>query len=197
MEDNVGKLDDVVYATQNSVHAYQLKYSKTEAQMAYSAFRDLIGDIVEGWRRLKKTYVDKTVYPCHFSAPACRKCSPAVHLCTSPLPACTRTFTRRKHAAHSRTLSRKTRGSHPAAPIIYSIFNFSFLYINIVGVLILRMYENIPSGPGSCSYCWSQIRTRPSMYRFFPSQFGLFLIPGDPSDGRSPVVHSYVVWLFK
>lgn len=63
MEDNVGKLDDIVYATQDGVHAYQLKYSKTEAQMAYSAFRDLIGDIVEGWRKLKKTYVDKTVYP--------------------------------------------------------------------------------------------------------------------------------------
>lgn len=63
MEDNVGKLDDIVYATQDGVHAYQLKYSKTEAQMAYPAFRDLIGDIVEGWRKLKKTYVDKTVYP--------------------------------------------------------------------------------------------------------------------------------------
>lgn len=63
MEDNVGKLDDVVFATHDSVHAYQLKYSKTEAQMAYPAFRDLIGDIVEGWRKLKKTYADKTVYP--------------------------------------------------------------------------------------------------------------------------------------
>lgn len=63
MEDNVGKLDDVVYVTQDGVHAYQLKYSKTEAQMGYPAFKALIVEVVKGWRNLKKTYVDKTVYP--------------------------------------------------------------------------------------------------------------------------------------
>lgn len=48
MEDNVGKLDDVVYVTQDGVHAYQLKYSKTEAQMGYPAFKALIVEVVKG-----------------------------------------------------------------------------------------------------------------------------------------------------
>ena len=63
MVDHVGKLDDVVYVTTDSVHAYQVKWSIIDADIAYPDFKKLIKEAVDGWRSLKKLYVDKTIYP--------------------------------------------------------------------------------------------------------------------------------------
>lgn len=64
MEENVGKLDDVVYATTDKVFAYQIKWSTDDAKtIAYPAFKELIKQVVEGWRKLKQLYPDKTVIP--------------------------------------------------------------------------------------------------------------------------------------
>ena len=63
IENNVGKLDDIVYVTSQNVYAYQLKWTNTSAMMSYSEFRGLIHDIVEGWRNLKNIYPDKIVLP--------------------------------------------------------------------------------------------------------------------------------------
>lgn len=63
MVDNVGKQDDVVYVTTDSVHAYQVKWSIIDADMAYPDFKKLIKEAVDGWRNLKRLYVDKTVFP--------------------------------------------------------------------------------------------------------------------------------------
>lgn len=63
MEENVGKLDDVVFVTTDGVYAYQMKRSTIDDTMSYPDFRDLIEDVVDGWRKLRKLYPDKTVYP--------------------------------------------------------------------------------------------------------------------------------------
>lgn len=64
MEENVGKLDDVVYATTDKVFAYQIKWSTDDDKtIAYPAFKELIKQAVEGWRKLKQLYPDKTIIP--------------------------------------------------------------------------------------------------------------------------------------
>lgn len=63
IEENVGKLDDVVYVTTQEVYAYQVKWTTTDDKMSYLDFKALIPEIVEGWRKLKRLYPDKTVKP--------------------------------------------------------------------------------------------------------------------------------------
>ena len=63
MEENVGKLDDIVYVTGNNVCAYQVKWTTVEDTMSYLDFIALIPDIARGWKNLKRLYPDKTVYP--------------------------------------------------------------------------------------------------------------------------------------
>ena len=75
MEENVGKLDDVVYATTDKVFAYQIKWSTDDDKtIAYPAFKELIKQAVEGWRKLKQLYPDKThSFPVsHFPEINCR-----------------------------------------------------------------------------------------------------------------------------
>lgn len=62
-EDNVGKLDDIVYVTNYDVFAYQVKWTTDGNTMSYLDFKALIPDIVKGWRCLKSIYPDKTVWP--------------------------------------------------------------------------------------------------------------------------------------
>ena len=62
-EENVGKLDDIVYVTSHDVFAYQVKWTNANDTMSYLDFRALIPDIVNGWRNLKAIYPDKTVWP--------------------------------------------------------------------------------------------------------------------------------------
>ena len=62
-EDNVGKLDDIVYVTNHDVYAYQVKWTTVGDTMSYLGFKTLIPDIVKGWRNLKQIYPDKTVWP--------------------------------------------------------------------------------------------------------------------------------------
>lgn len=63
MEENVGKLDDIVYVTSSEVHAYQVKWTTAEDTMSYLDFIALIPGIAKGWKNLKRLYPDKTVYP--------------------------------------------------------------------------------------------------------------------------------------
>lgn len=63
MEENVGKLDDVVYVTHENVYAYQIKWTTAGNKMSYLDFKELIREVVEGWRLLKKLYPDKTILP--------------------------------------------------------------------------------------------------------------------------------------
>ena len=62
-ENNVGKLDDIVYVTTNDVYAYQVKYTSSDAKMTYLDFKALIPKIVDGWRKLKYIYPDKKIQP--------------------------------------------------------------------------------------------------------------------------------------
>ena len=62
-EENVGKLDDIVYVTNHDVYAYQVKWTTVGDTMSYLDFKALIPDIVKGWRNLKQIYPDKTVWP--------------------------------------------------------------------------------------------------------------------------------------
>lgn len=62
-EENVGKLDDIVYVTNHDVFAYQVKWTTDGNTMSYLDFKALIPDIVKGWRNLKHIYPDKTVWP--------------------------------------------------------------------------------------------------------------------------------------
>ncbi len=62
-EENVGKVDDIVYVTYNDVFAYQLKWTNVDDTMSYMDFKALIPKIVDGWRKLRNLYPDKTVHP--------------------------------------------------------------------------------------------------------------------------------------
>lgn len=63
MEENVGKLDDIVYVTSSEVHAYQVKWTTAGDTMTYLDFIALIPGIAKGWKNLKRLYPDKTLYP--------------------------------------------------------------------------------------------------------------------------------------
>lgn len=63
MEENVGKLDDIVYVTSTEVYAYQVKWTTVGDTMSYLDFIALIPGIAKGWENLKRLYPDKTVYP--------------------------------------------------------------------------------------------------------------------------------------
>lgn len=63
MEENVGKLDDIVYVTSSEVHAYQVKWTTAGDTMSYLDFIALIPGIAKGWKNLRRLYPDKTVYP--------------------------------------------------------------------------------------------------------------------------------------
>lgn len=63
MEENVGKLDDIVYVTSTEVHAYQVKWTTAGDSMSYLDFIALIPGIAKGWKNLKRLYSDKTAYP--------------------------------------------------------------------------------------------------------------------------------------
>lgn len=63
MEENVGKLDDIVCVTSSEVHAYQVKWTTASDTMSYLDFKALIPGIAKGWKNLKRLYPDKTVYP--------------------------------------------------------------------------------------------------------------------------------------
>ena len=62
-DDNVGKLDDICYATEKEVHGYQVKWTNTDTPFKYNDFKDLLPEIVEGWRKLKLLYPNKNVIP--------------------------------------------------------------------------------------------------------------------------------------
>lgn len=62
-DENVGKLDDICYATEKEVHGYQVKWTNTDDTFKYSDFRDLLPKIVDGWRKLKTLYPNKNVIP--------------------------------------------------------------------------------------------------------------------------------------
>lgn len=62
-ENNVGKLDDIVYVTSQDVFAYQVKWTTVGDTISYLDFKALIPDIVQGWRNLKRIYPDKIVWP--------------------------------------------------------------------------------------------------------------------------------------
>ncbi len=63
VEENVGKLDDIVYVTSRDVFAYQVKWSTTGDTISYLDFKTLLPGIVKGWRLLKSLYPDKIVRP--------------------------------------------------------------------------------------------------------------------------------------
>ncbi len=63
MEENVGKLDDIVYVTSDKVFAYQVKWTTVAGTMSYPDFKAWIPGIVKGWKNLRHLYPDKTIYP--------------------------------------------------------------------------------------------------------------------------------------
>lgn len=63
MEENVGKLDDIVYVTSDKVFAYQVKWTTVADTMSYPDFKAWIQGIVNGWENLRRLYPDKTIYP--------------------------------------------------------------------------------------------------------------------------------------
>lgn len=73
-EENVGKLDDICYVTDNEVHAYQVKWSNNDDTFTYVDFKLLIKQVAEGWKKIKTLYPTKVVIP-HLLTN--RKCSTA------------------------------------------------------------------------------------------------------------------------
>lgn len=62
-EENVGKLDDICYVTGTEVHGYQVKWSNIDNTFKYKDFKELLPEIVDGWRKLKSLYADKIIVP--------------------------------------------------------------------------------------------------------------------------------------
>lgn len=62
-DDNVGKLDDICYATEREVHGYQVKWTNSNNSFKYNDFKELLPSIVDGWRKLKILYPNKNVIP--------------------------------------------------------------------------------------------------------------------------------------
>ena len=50
-EENVGKLDDICYVTGTEVHGYQVKWSNIDNTFKYKDFKELLPEIVDGWRK--------------------------------------------------------------------------------------------------------------------------------------------------
>src|SRR5574344_543615 len=62
-EENVGKLDDIVYVTEHDVYAYQVKWTTETGPMSYPNFKQWMPGIVDGWKNLKRLYPEKTIHP--------------------------------------------------------------------------------------------------------------------------------------
>ena len=62
-DENVGKLDDICYVTEKEVHGYQVKWTNTDNSFKYIDFKDLLPQIVDGWRKLISLYPNKKVIP--------------------------------------------------------------------------------------------------------------------------------------
>ncbi len=59
-----GILDDIQYATFDEIHAYQMKWSNQDKMptFSYKVFKNLIGDLIESWKKLCKNNPDKRVF---------------------------------------------------------------------------------------------------------------------------------------
>ncbi len=62
-DENVGKLDDICYVTNDGVYAYQVKWSNTNRVVTLSEFKSLLSEILDGWKKIQKLYPGKTVFP--------------------------------------------------------------------------------------------------------------------------------------
>ncbi len=57
------KLDDIQYSTSSEVHAYQVKWTISEANISYTNFISLLPVILSSWQNLKRINVSKKVIP--------------------------------------------------------------------------------------------------------------------------------------
>lgn len=62
-DENVGKLDDICYVTNDGVYAYQVKWSNTNRVVTLSEFKSLLSEMADGWKKIQKLYPDKTIFP--------------------------------------------------------------------------------------------------------------------------------------
>jgi hypothetical protein len=62
-EENVGKLDDICYVTNNEVHAYQVKWTTADDNITYLNFKEYLIGVVRGWQSLSKLYPHRHVIP--------------------------------------------------------------------------------------------------------------------------------------
>jgi len=58
-----GIADDIQYSTKDCVHAYQMKWSVQEntPSFSYNDFRNLLKDLIDSWKSIKKQNVEKKV----------------------------------------------------------------------------------------------------------------------------------------
>lgn len=65
-DDKVGTLDDIYLEARDEIHAYQMKWSLDDgAVLSFAGFKDIFGDIANGWKQIKDANPRKRVIP-HF-----------------------------------------------------------------------------------------------------------------------------------
>lgn len=57
------KLDDIQYSTNSEIHAYQVKWTITDANISYANFIGLLPLIISSWKNLKVANPNKKVIP--------------------------------------------------------------------------------------------------------------------------------------
>ncbi|MCX8534346.1 NACHT domain-containing protein [Chryseobacterium luquanense] len=57
------KLDDILYATNNEIHAYQIKWTIADATITYKNFLELFPLLFSSYKKLKKTNPSKIIIP--------------------------------------------------------------------------------------------------------------------------------------
>lgn len=50
-----GKFDDIQYSTSNKIHAFQVKWTFTNAKVSLNDFKKILPDLAQSWRNLLKT----------------------------------------------------------------------------------------------------------------------------------------------
>ncbi|MDR0661363.1 MAG: hypothetical protein LBG19_11385 [Prevotellaceae bacterium] len=57
------KLDDIQYSIYTEVHAYQVKWTISDANISYVNFKNLLPLLASSWQRLKSSNLNKRVFP--------------------------------------------------------------------------------------------------------------------------------------
>lgn len=73
VDPDAGTLDDFQLARRGRLDAYQIKFSGASGGLTFTRLKNVIGELAEGWDRLRRTHPDREVFAhLHTSRPASR-----------------------------------------------------------------------------------------------------------------------------